>query len=103
MPFINYTDIAADIDKIYEKKGIEPPVGLFPRWFAQTKLENPETNKFTSAYMIAGDSLHERKVGVAPGFPIRQLHRHEVITTSDVLAVLGAKVGDQIQVSVSKD
>ena len=96
MPFINYTQIAGDIDAIYDKKGVEPPVRLFPRWFAQTKLVNPEAGKFTSAYMIAGDSLHERKVGVAPGFPIRQLKRHEVITTNDVLSVLGAQVGDQI-------
>ena len=51
--------------------------------------------------MVAGDSLHERKVGVAAGFPIRQLKRHEAITTNDVLAVLGAKAGDQVQVSVS--
>ena len=99
LPFVNYTQIAHDIDQIYEKKGVEPPVGLFPRWFAQTKLENPDNNKFTSAYMVAGDSLHERKQGVAPGFPIRQLKRHEAITTNDVLAVLGAKAGDQITVS----
>lgn len=67
---------------------------LFPRWFAQTKLMNLNKSKSTSAYMIAGDSLHERKIGHAVGFPIRQLHRHEAITTNDVMSVLGAKVGD---------
>jgi len=51
--------------------------------------------------MVAGDSLHERKVGVAQGFPIRQLKRDEAITTNDVLSVLGADIGDQMQVSVS--
>ena len=51
--------------------------------------------------MIAGDSLHERKIGHAPGFPIRQLKRHEAITTNDVMNVLGAKIGDEISVSVS--
>lgn len=96
MPFINYTQISADIDKIYEKKGVEPPVSLFPRWIAQTKLENPSQSKFTSAYMISGDSLHERQIGLAKGFPIRELKRHEMITTNDVLSVLGAQVGDQI-------
>ena len=65
--------MANEIDTIYEKKGVEPPVGLFPRWYAQTKLENLSEGKYTSAYMVAGDSLHERKVGVASGFPIRQL------------------------------
>lgn len=63
--------MADGIDQIYEKKGVEPPVGLFPRWYAQTKLENLSEGKFTSAYMVAGDSLHERKVGVAAGFPVR--------------------------------
>ena len=75
-PFINYTEVQSDIESIYKKKGVEPPVGLFPRWYAQTKLENlnaEEGKLFTSAYMVAGDSLHERKVGVAAGFPIRQL------------------------------
>lgn len=99
MPFINYTEIKEDIDAIYDKKGIPPPVGLFPRWYAQTKLENLKDQKFTSAYMVAGDSLHERKVGVAQGFPIRQLKRDEAITTNDVLSVLGAEIGDQMQVS----
>ena len=94
MPFINYTQINEDIEAIYQKKGIAPPVGLFPRWIAQTKLTNPADGKFTSAYMISGDSLHERQIGVAQGFPIRELKRHEVITTNDVMSVLGAKVGD---------
>ena len=102
MPFINYTRIQADIDDIYAKKGFEPPVSLFPRWFAHTRLENPrDESKITWAYMIAGDSLHERKIGLAPGFPVRKLERHEAITTKDVLSVLGASVGDQIQISVS--
>ena len=34
LPFVNYTEMAADIDDLYQKKGVEPPVGLFPRWFA---------------------------------------------------------------------
>lgn len=99
MPFINYTYIQEDIDHIYAKKGIEPPVGLFPRWFAQTKLINDE--KFTTAYMIAGNSLDERRKGIGMGFPIRELHRHEIITTTDVMEVLDASPGDQITVSVS--
>lgn len=53
--------------------------------------------------MIAGDSLHERKVGLAPDFPQRQLARNELITTYDVMQVLQAEVGDEIQISVSKD
>lgn len=107
MPFINYTYIQEDIDHIYAKKGIEPPVGLFPRWFAQTKLINDE--KFTTAYMIAGNSLDERRKGIGMGFPIRELHRHEIITTTDVMEVLDASPGDQITVSfdffqmISKD
>ena len=104
LPFVNYTEMAADIDELYQKKGVEPPVGLFPRWFAQTTLQKPENaDLYTTAYMIAGDSLHERKVGLAPDFPQRQLARNELITTYDVMQVLQAEVGDEIQISVSKD
>lgn len=100
LPFINYTEISNEIDNVYAKKGIEPPVRLFPRWFAQTKLIHG--NKWTSAYMIAGDSLHERKIGHAQGFPIRQLKRHEAITTNDVMNVLGVVPGEEITISVSQ-
>ena len=61
-----------------------------------TKLENPNVGTQTSAFMVAGDSLHERKIGLAKGFPIRELKRHEIITTTDVMSVLGTKPGDQI-------
>ena len=52
--------------------------------------------------MVAGDSLHERKIGLAPEFPSRELARHEMITTYDVLQVLQAEVGDEVTISVSK-
>ena len=52
--------------------------------------------------MVAGDSIRERNIGIAPGFPIKPLNRHELITTVDIASVLGLKVGEQIQVDVSE-
>jgi hypothetical protein len=71
---------------------------MSPRWIAQTRVFNPERTFNTSSYMVAGDSIRERNIGIAPGFPIRRLKRHELITTNDIAAVLGLKQGDQIQV-----
>ena len=50
----------------------------------------------TSSYMIAGDSKLERNLGVAPGFPSRILKQDELITTNDIMTVLGVEEGDMI-------
>lgn len=55
----------------------------------------------TTAHMIAGDSYLERKLNVAPTFPKNILGRHEMITSSDVMRILGLEEGDQIEVYVS--
>ena len=55
----------------------------------------------TSSYMIAGDSKLERNLGVAPGFPARELKQDELITTNDIMTVLDVKEGDVISTDVS--
>jgi hypothetical protein len=41
-------------------KEMEPPFDVFPRWIAQTKLNNEEGTKQTSAYLVAADTMLER-------------------------------------------
>ncbi len=43
--------------------------------------------------MIAGDSHLERKINVAPEFPKNLFARHELVTTTDVMNILGLKAG----------
>lgn len=51
--------------------------------------------------MIAGDSLLERKINVAPEFPKHLFQRHELATTNDVLDIIGLQEGDQVEAYVS--
>lgn len=70
IPTVNFTELQKISYDAYEAKGHESPIELFPRWVAQTTLYNPDNKlKNTTANMIAGDSLLERKINVAPGFP----------------------------------
>lgn len=71
---------------------------MFPRWLAQTKISNVERTSNTSAYMVAGDSIRERNIGVARGFPINKLGRHELITTQEIAHVLGVEEGDNLAI-----
>ena len=50
--------------------------------------------------MVVGDSKLERNIGIAPGFPVRVLQQDELVTTSDILTVLGLEVGDIIQTDI---
>lgn len=52
--------------------------------------------------MIAGDSKKERNIGIAPGFPVRVLKQDELITTANILTVLGVEVGEYISTDVSR-
>ncbi len=75
---------------------------MFPRWIAQTTLYNPSAkHKNTTAHMIAGDSHLERKINVAPEFPKSLFGRHELVTTTDVMKILGLKAGQQVEAHVS--
>ena len=51
--------------------------------------------------MLAGDSELEMKLGVAPGFPNVKLGRNDLVTTNDVLNLIGVSEGDEVQVDVS--
>ena len=51
--------------------------------------------------MIAGDSELERRIQIGHNFPNRILAQNEMITTTDVLQLLGQKIGDNIEVNVS--
>lgn len=84
------------MDNDFKKKGRTSNVELFPRWMAQTTLSNPEMDISTSAYMIAGDSKLERKIQIARGFPNDILKKGEIVTTSDVMNLLNAEVGDKL-------
>lgn len=68
VPTVNFTQLLEIQKEAY--KGRESPIELFPRWVASTKLINPsDKRKNTTANMIAGDSLLERRINVAPEFP----------------------------------
>lgn len=95
-PFINYTHINEHMEDVYQELDKESNIKLTPRWIAQTRIFNTERTLNTSSYMVAGDSIRERNIGIAPGFPIEKLERHELITTHDIANVLGLKIGDQI-------
>ena len=47
--------------------------------------------------MIAGDSEKERDIKLARGFPNIVLQKDEIVTTDDVLNLIGAQVGDTIK------
>lgn len=47
--------------------------------------------------MIAGDSLLERKINVAPEFPKHIFARNELATTMDVMNILGLEEGDVVE------
>ena len=102
IPTVNFTyldDKARDI----QKRSKEQPIELFPRWVASTTLFNPvNRTSYTTAHMIAGDSHLERKIGVAPEFPKLLLQRHEMITSTDVMKILGLQEGETINASVSE-
>ena len=55
---------------------------------------NSDKTVNTSAYMIAGDTIRERNIGVAPKFPHIKMQRGEIATTKDIASVLGVKQGD---------
>ena len=46
--------------------------------------------------MIAGNSEKERDIKLARGFPNIVLQKNEIITTNDVLNLIGAQVGDTL-------
>ena len=69
-PFINYTEINAHMEGIYAELDKPMDVELTPRWIAQTRVFNTDRTFNTSSYMVAGDSIRERNIGIAPGFPI---------------------------------
>jgi hypothetical protein len=100
LPFVNYTEIVEHIESVYDSYGEDPPVELFPRWVAQTRIFNADHTRNTSSYMIAGDTVTERNTGMAPGFPIHKLGPKEMITTSDIASVLGVVEGDKIHAEV---
>lgn len=77
-------------------------MNIFPRWIATSYLFNPDQRtKNTTVHMVAGDSYLERKLDVAPDFPKTILKRGEIITTVDVMHILGLKEGDVVEASVS--
>ena len=81
---------------------MEPPFDVFPRWIAQTKLSNEEGTKQTSAYLVAADTMLERQIIVGHEFPNIILQQNEMITTTDVIKLLGNEIGDKIEVNVSQ-
>ncbi len=58
LPFVDFMEIKTAIKDFY--KEMEPPFDVFPRWIAQTKLNNEEGTKQTSAYLVAADTMLER-------------------------------------------
>lgn len=93
IPTVNYTQLEEIAQQAY--KGKQTPIELFPRWMAQTTLYNPANrDRNTTAYMIAGNSSLERKIGVAPDFPKKIFGLKEIATTADVVNLLGLTVGD---------
>lgn len=98
VPTVNFTELQEIADEAYQSKGFESPIELFPRWIAQTTLFNPAIKtKNTTAHMIAGDSLLERRINVAPAFPKTIFARNELATTFDVMNILGLQDGQQIE------
>lgn len=51
--------------------------------------------------MVAGNVYLENKIGVAEGFPTRDLGPDDMITTTEVANMLGVKEGQSIRVEVS--
>jgi hypothetical protein len=94
IPTVNFTELTEISKNVYLDKGLEEPIQLFPRWVASATLNNRNTRRNTSAHMIAGDSMLERRINVAPEFPNKIFKRDELATTSDVLDILGVQVGD---------
>ena len=99
LPLVNFTAVQQRVKERFpdpEKQNFD----LFPRWMSQTSLYNADRTKFTSAYMVVGDSKLERNIGIAPGFPVRVLGQDELVTTSDILTVLGLEEGDTVQTDI---
>lgn len=99
IPFVNYTLVEETLKNYYGDQ--EPPVELFPRWIAQTKLFNEAHSSQTGAYLVAVDTELERRIVIGHNFPNRVLGVNEMITTTDVLKLLGTQIGEHIEVNVS--
>jgi hypothetical protein len=100
LPFVDFIEIKTAVKSFY--KDMEPPFDVFPRWIAQTKLSNEEGTKQTSAYLVAADTMLERQIIVGHEFPNIILQQNEMITTTDVIKLLGNEIGDKIEVNVSQ-
>ena len=102
VPFVDFQMINNHLKDVYSSSDSEQEIDIFPRWIAMTSLYNLERSLQTSAFMIAGDSKLERNIGVAPGFSNKVLKQDEMITTDDIMTVLGLKIGDMISTDVSR-
>ena len=49
--------------------------------------------------MIAGNSTLENEMGIAAGFPQIDLKRGEIIVLKDILDVINAKEGDEVELN----
>ena len=96
LPFVDFRAIDNSLKEAYASKDSEPQIDLFPRWVAMTSIYNQDRTKMTSSFMIAGDSKLERNLGVAPGFSNRILKQDELITTNDIMTVLGVSEDETI-------
>lgn len=99
IPFVNFTLIEETLDEYYGD--MERPFEVFPRWIAQSKILNDEGTRQSNAYVVAVDSKLERKIIVGHNFPNMVLEQGQMITTTDVLKLLGNKIGDLIEINVS--
>jgi hypothetical protein len=102
LPTLNYTEVNETLTDIelngFKGQSKEVPARFFPRWNALSKIRNLETNKLTSAVMVAGDSKLETQIGMSKGFPEIELGQDEVIMLDDMLEVLGLKPGDTFEI-----
>ena len=99
IPFVNFTLIEETLDEYYGE--MERPFEVFPRWIAQSKIFNDEGTRQSNAYVVAVDSVLERKIIVGHNFPNMVLEQGQMITTTDVLKLLGNNIGDLIEINVS--
>jgi hypothetical protein len=63
-------------------------------------VTNDDGSKQTNAFFVAADTALERQIRIGHNFPDKILEKDQLITTTDVLKLLGLKTGDTIEVSL---